>query len=158
MKTKHKYILLFSVIAFVVAIDLITKALFGNIEYTKFIPGLIHFETNNGNYGAAWGILSGKKWLLILISIIGIGMMFVLDHMLKNKSRLFTIGLGMFIGGALGNLIDRIVLGYVRDFINFEFWKTFPTFNLADSFLCVAIVLICIHFIFNTNKDKNSGN
>ena len=154
MKTKHKYILLFSVIAFVVATDLITKALFGNIEYIKVIPGFFYFETNNGNYGAAWGILSGKKWLLILIGIVGIGMMFVLDHMLKNKSKLFTIGLGMFIGGALGNLIDRIALGYVRDFINFEFWKTFPTFNLADSFLCVAIVLICIHFIFSTSKDK----
>ena len=72
MKVRTKYILLTVVVAVVVAIDLLTKHFLGDISYTEIIPNLIHFETNNGNDGAAWGIFSGKKGLLIAIGIIGL--------------------------------------------------------------------------------------
>lgn len=156
MKTKTKYIIMFSLIFVFVALDLITKWLFGDIGYTKIIPNLIHFETNFGNDGAAWGILSGEKVLLIVIGVAGLVGIFVLDFFIKRKSKLYIIAISMFVGGAVGNLIDRIFLGKVRDFINFSFFN-FPTFNLADCFLTISIVLLGVYFLFFYDKEKNNG-
>ena len=153
MKARTKYIIMFSLIVGFVALDLITKWLFGDIGYTKIIPNLIHFETNFGNDGAAWGILSGKKVLLILIGVAGLIGIFVLDFFLKRKSKLYIVAISMFIAGALGNLIDRIFLGKVRDFINFSFIN-FPTFNLADCFLTISVVLLGVYFCFLYDKEK----
>ena len=159
MKVRTKYILLTVVVAVVVAIDLLTKHFLGDISYTEIIPNLIHFETNNGNDGAAWGIFSGKKGLLIAIGIIGLIIFILLDiFWVKSKSKLYTFGLSMYLGGTIGNLVDRICLGYVRDFINFTFMPSFPTFNFADCFLCVGAVLLCVYLIFFFNKEKNGKN
>lgn len=159
MKLRTKYIVLFSVVAIVVAIDLVSKLLFGDISYTEIIPKLINFETNHGNDGAAWGLFGGKKGLLIAIGIIGLVAFLLIDiFILKSRSKLYTVGLGFYLGGTIGNLVDRIYLGYVRDFINFTFLPTFPTFNLADSFLCVGAVLLCVYLIFYCHKEKNGRN
>lgn len=156
MKLKTKYIVLFSIIVIVVAIDLVTKMLFGDISYTNIIPKLINFQTNHGNDGAAWGILGGKRGALIAIAIIGLVVFLLVDiFVIKSRSKLYTIGLGLYLGGTVGNLVDRIYLGYVRDFINFTFLPTFPTFNLADSFLCVGAVLLCLYLVFYFSKEKN---
>lgn len=156
MKLRTKYILLASVVVVAVVVDLITKVLFGDICFKEIIPNLIHFETNHGNDGAAWGLFSGKKGLLILIGIAGLMVFVLLDvFVLKSQSKVYTIGLGLYLGGTIGNLIDRIYLGYVRDFINFSFIPSFPTFNFADSFLCVGAVLLCVYLIFFCNKEKN---
>jgi len=156
MKVKTKYIVLISVIAVVIAIDLITKVLFGDISYTEIIPKLINFETNHGNDGAAWGIFGGKKGLLIAIGLLGFIVFLLIDiFVLKSRSKIYTIGLGMYLGGTIGNLIDRIFLGYVRDFINFTFLPNFPTFNFADSFLCVGAVLLCVYLVFYFSKEKD---
>lgn len=156
MKLGKKYIILIAIVVVAIVLDLVTKSMFGDISYTNIIPNLINFETNHGNTGAAWGLFAGKKWLLIFIAIIGLIIFILLDiFMIKSRSKLYLCGLGLYLGGTIGNLIDRIALGYVRDFINFSFWPNFPTFNFADCFLCVGATLLCVYLVFYFNKGKN---
>ena len=61
------------------------------------------------------------------------------------------------IGGAVGNLVDRIMLNYVRDFIFLDFWPTFPIFNIADSFLCVGTVMLAIFLVFFSDKKEGKN-
>lgn len=155
MSIKAKYILMTSLVAVVLLADLITKAIFGDCEFFNVIPHLIDFETNYGNDGVAFGLLSGKKWLLIILTLCLIAVMIFVDVKFKQKGKVYTIGFAFMLGGAIGNLVDRICFGYVRDFIKFAFMPSFPTFNIADSFLCVGVVLICIHLLFL--MPKNDG-
>ena len=82
----------------------------------------------------------------------------------ENKNgALYQVGMGLVFAGALGNLIDRIALGYVRDFIQFDFWRSFPIFNVADICLCIGVVILLIYYIIrlvkerkNARKDKNN--
>ena len=62
----------------------------------------------------------------------------------------------MLVAGTVGNLFDRIFFGYVRDFLMFDFWKSFPVFNFADVLLCIGVVLFAIYLIvyFVKNKKK----
>ena len=78
------------------------------------------------------------------------------DAKYKPDSKLYSIGLSFVVGGAIGNLVDRIFLGGVRDFIVFEFWREFPTFNVADSFIVVGVILLAIYIIFFSNEKKES--
>lgn len=158
MKTKTKYILMACVVAVALAIDLISKQLFSDITYTRIIPYIIAFQTNGGNTGAAFGIFSKSTTFLIVVSVVIVLCMICIDLMLKANTKTFTIGFGLIMAGAIGNLIDRIALGYVRDFIMFDFWKTFPVFNFADSCIIIGAVLVCIHFIFLSKKAGNNGN
>lgn len=100
------------------------------------------------NYGAAWSILTGKKLFLILISIIiVIGIYFILIRGKKLKTY-ESITYGLLIGGILGNLFDRIIYGYVIDFLDFYiFGYDFPIFNLADSFIVISIFMLLVDLI-----------
>ena len=155
MKIKTKYITIAIVVAIALAIDLISKHLFSDIEYTKIIPYIIAFQTNGGNTGAAFGIFSKSTTFLIILSVFIVFAMILVDISLKIKSKTYTIGFGLVLAGAVGNFVDRITLGYVRDFIMFDFWKTFPIFNMADSFLCVGAVMLCVYVLFMSgNKNE----
>ena len=131
------------------------------------------------NKGAAWGIFSDGTIFLTIISIIGIIIMVTfysisLVRLKEKPSKLLAITVGMLVGGAFGNLVDRLAFGYVRDFINFDFIN-FPVFNFADASLTIGIVLILIYFVFffkfsdkkrekddkndiNDKKDNEGGN
>lgn len=146
------------IIVVALAIDLISKHLFSDISYTKIIPYIIAFQTNGGNTGAAFGIFSKSTTFLIILSIIIVVAMLFADFSLKIKTKTYTIGFGLILAGALGNFIDRIALGYVRDFIMFDFWKSFPIFNFADCCIVIGAVLVCVHFIFLSKADKNGTN
>ncbi|MBQ7880355.1 MAG: signal peptidase II [Clostridia bacterium] len=158
MKFKTKYIIMAIIIVVALAIDLISKHLFSDISYTKIIPYIIAFQTNGGNTGAAFGIFSKSTTFLIILSIIIVVAMLFADFSLKIKTKTYTIGFGLILAGALGNFIDRIALGYVRDFIMFDFWKSFPIFNFADCCIVIGAVLVCVHFIFLSKADKNGTN
>lgn len=101
------------------------------------------------NYGAAFNILDGNKILLILITI---GVLFFIYWIyLRNKTLdNFQINVyGLLIGGILGNLIDRIMFGYVIDFLDFKIiGYNFPIFNMADIWIVVAVGLIIIKVLF----------
>lgn len=151
---KH-WIKIISTIVIVLVIDLITKHFLFDVAYFNLIPNVISIATNGGNDGAAWGIMSGKVITLIIISCVMLVALFIYNHFVKNKSTLYCLGFGFMVGGAIGNLIDRIAFNYVRDFIFLDFWPTFPTFNMADSFLCIGTALMAVFIIFcSTKKEK----
>ncbi|MEK6923057.1 MAG: signal peptidase II [Nanoarchaeota archaeon] len=99
------------------------------------------------NYGAAFGILQGYKILFIIIGMMAI---FLFIYYRKRFSGLGFYGMIFLLGGTIGNLIDRIVLGYVRDFIALGFW---PSFNLADSYNTTGVVLLII-YVWKTEQKK----
>ena len=158
MKVKTKYILMSVIIVITLAIDLVSKQLFSDISYTRIIPYIIAFQTNGGNSGAAFGIFSKSTNFLIILSVAIVAVMLFVDFCLKIKSKTYTIGFGLILAGAIGNFVDRIMLGYVRDFIMFDFWKSFPIFNFADCCIVIGAVLVCVHFIFLSKADKNGTN
>ena len=149
MKSWIKIII--SIICVLVA-DLVTKHFLFHIEYFNLIPNIISISGNVENTGAAWGMFSGKTFWLVLVSVAIIVALFVFNHFIKSKNTLYCLSFGFIIGGAIGNLVDRIWLNYVRDFIFFDFWPTFPVFNVADIFLCVGAVMMAIFVLFIQGK------
>ena len=143
--------IIFTIVLVLVA-DLVTKHFLFEIEYFNLIPNVISIATNGGNTGAAWGMFSGKTITLAVVSVGMIALFFVFNHFVKNKNTWYCLSFGFVIGGAVGNLIDRVWLKYVRDFIFLDFFPTFPVFNLADSFLCVGAVMLAIYILFMSGK------
>ncbi|MDR7856401.1 signal peptidase II [Tissierella sp.] len=104
------------------------------------------------NYGAAFGILQNKKIFFVIITlavIIGISIFLVKNYYSINF--FMRIGLGMLLGGAIGNFIDRVRLGYVVDFISFRLFNIydFPVFNIADISVVVGTIIILILILFD---------
>ena len=139
-------------IVLVLVADLVTKHFLFNVEYFNLIPKVISVATNGGNTGAAWGMFSNKTGGLIAVSIIMIVALFIFNYFVKEKPIFYCLSFGFIIGGALGNLFDRVYLGYVRDFIFLDFFPTFPIFNMADSFLCVGAVMMAVYILFFSGK------
>ena len=139
-------------IVLVLVADLVTKHFLFDIEYFNLIPKVISVAGNVQNTGAAWGMLSGKTIWLIIASVIMIVGLFIFNHFIKNKNTFYCLSFGFVIGGAIGNLIDRIWLNYVRDFIFLDFFPTFPVFNVADAFLCVGAVMLAVFILFMQGK------
>ena len=139
-----------SISAAVVALDLYTKHLieaafqFGEqLKITAFFD-LVRYH----NEGAAFGFLNDaggwQKWFFTAISVFAV---IVITYLIKKNpsQKLFCFGLALVLGGAIGNLYDRITLGYVVDFLNFHindwYW---PAFNVADSAICVGVGLLLL--------------
>lgn len=151
MKNKITLIASFSFV-----LDQILKYLFSNV-ITGFtlIPNLISFVYAE-NEGVAFSMLSGNRIFIIFISII---LLFVLFYMLKgdiksNKNtNLLSISYGFLIGGILGNLVDRIIRGYVVDFVSLKIITyNFPIFNLADVLITIGVILLIVYNIKNVKK------
>lgn len=97
------------------------------------------------NYGAAWSLFDGNRLFLILVAIFFLGMIYYFFLKDKKVTRLEAVTLGLLVGGVLGNLCDRVLRGYVVDYLSFQiFGYPFPVFNLADSCIVIAVVLIFI--------------
>ena len=123
-----------------VAIDQLTKWLavvnLSESAAKVFVPGIIEF-TYHENPGAAWGILQNHRWVFMLTSTIAIiGIMVYLAKNRKNLHFLSVVAFTLIVSGGVGNMIDRVLIGYVVDFINFLFID-FPVFNFAD--MCVTV-------------------
>lgn len=103
------------------------------------IPGIFSISLVH-NTGGAFGILKNMKLLFIGVAFfVIIGILYIL---LRSKEKLYFIfGISLILGGALGNLIDRIRLGYVIDFLDFKVW---PVFNVADSAISVGMAILVI--------------
>lgn len=137
--------------------DLVSKQVIeNNIELGSkkiIIKGFISFLTVH-NFGAAWSIFSGKQIFLIIISFIFLFIIIFYYIKEKSKSYLFNVAYGFILAGTFGNLIDRIFLGYVRDFINLEFMD-FPVFNVADACLTIGVVFFILYIIIVAFKEKS---
>lgn len=140
-------------------LDLVTKYFFYDKlpedKVITVIPYIIIFQKLPYlNEGAAWGILFGNRIFLILISVVFL-VVFILYYIKEKRSPwLFNVAFAFLVAGCVGNMVDRIFLGGVRDFIRFDFWKSFPTFNFADAILCVGVLLFLIYFIIDLVKSK----
>ncbi|MGM9522441.1 MAG: signal peptidase II [Oscillospiraceae bacterium] len=119
-------------------------------ESMSFLPGVLGL-TNVRNTGMAFSLLSGHTWLLAAVSVAAIAVIGVLlvkkDFTVWEKSALTLI-----MGGAAGNAIDRIFLGYVVDMFSVEF-VDFAVFNLADAFINVGAVLFVVLYIVRMTKE-----
>lgn len=145
------------IVAVMLSVDLITKQLFSEISYTRVIPYIIAFQTNGGNSGAAFGIFSNSTAFLVLLSVGIVAIMMFIDIKLKITSKTYSVGFALILAGAVGNFIDRISLHYVRDFIMFDFWKSFPIFNFADCCIVIGAVLLGVYFIFLSKGEQRDN-
>ena len=137
-------------------LDQLSKSLV--VEYLKpigdlpLIKGVFHF-TYSENRGAAFGILSNDRWVFMLFSsVMIVALLVYLFYPKRQASALFSVGVAMVVSGGIGNMIDRVVLGYVVDFLNFE-PINFAIFNVADSFVCVGAGLMVLSLILETIKE-----
>ena len=111
------------------------------------------YLTYINNDGAAFSILVGKRIFLILIAVLVIVMLirYIKKNNIQNKLELVSISL--IIGGSLGNLMDRVVRGYVIDFLDFKLFNyNFPIFNLADTFIVIGVILLLLKEIRKENN------
>ena len=116
------------------------------------IEGVFHF-TYSENRGAAFGILSNDRWVFMLFSSVMIVALSVyLFYPKREANRLFSVGMAMVVSGGIGNMIDRVVLGYVVDFLNIELIN-FAIFNVADSFVCVGAGLMVLSLVLDIIKE-----
>lgn len=145
------------IVAVMLSVDLITKQLFSETSYTRVIPYIIAFQTNGGNSGAAFGIFSNSTAFLVLLSVGIVAVMMFIDIKLKITSKTYAVGFSLILAGAVGNFIDRISLHYVRDFIMFDFWKSFPIFNFADCCIVIGAVLLGVYFIFLSKGEQRDN-
>ena len=148
--------------AAVVLLDQVSKylAVLGLKPIASFtvIENVLNF-TYVENRGAAFGMLSEHRWVFMTISAVVIIGISVAVAVMKPQSKLTTVALGMVVGGGIGNMIDRVILGYVVDFIDVRFID-FYVFNIADSFVCVGCGLMVIALIIdevNERKKKKAS-
>ena len=122
---------------------LVAKASLYNNNTVVVIPGFFEL-TYVENTGAAWGIFKdGTIYLTIISFVASIAIAFMLFF---AKTSFMKVSLALILAGAIGNLIDRIRLGYVIDYLSFYiFGKPFPVFNLADACIVMMIFLLFIH-------------
>ena len=153
-----------SISAIVFAFDLYSKHLiqqhfvFGDLHSVTSFFDLVRYH----NEGSAFGFLNDaggwQKWFFNSISIVAsVAIIYLLKKHSQNDNqneKLFCAGLALILGGAVGNLYDRITLGYVVDFLNFHlnnhYW---PAFNVADSAICVGVGLLLLDS-FKASKTK----
>lgn len=103
------------------------------------------------NTGAAFGIMQGGNLLLILVTLVIVGYLIKSWKELSAYGTLVKWGLVLILGGALGNLYDRITLGFVVDFVDLRVW---PVFNAADSFITVGGCMLALALLFPVKLPK----
>lgn len=132
----------------VIALDQLSKwMVVTNMELGESIPIINNFLyiTSHRNSGAAWGILQGQMAFFYIITAIVIVVLVYTIKKYTGENKWLGIGLGLVLGGAIGNFIDRLILQEVIDFIDVYFGSySYPIFNLADSALVVGVILIGI--------------
>ena len=149
---KNKYLMFFGTAFIIVLIDQMLKRFFTGLFRVGDSMALLPFLSFRLSYntGAGFSLLQGQAWLLIWFSLMVIGIiLFVFDKIPQNCSLIYV---ALIFGGTIGNLIDRLAYGYVIDFIDFNFW---PTFNLADSAICIGAVLLGFYVLRKKNSKKN---
>ena len=131
-------VLFWGISAGIVLLDQLTKYLVRTElrlnESVAIIPTIVHL-TRVHNYGASFGMLQGAQWLFIAVGLMALVVMgYYYRTILKHVWTTFWCSL--ILGGALGNLIDRLWFGYVIDFLDLRIW---PAFNVADSALTIGV-------------------
>lgn len=110
------------------------------------------------NEGAAWGIFSNTKIIILIGTIIALITIYHFIYCFKQNKR-NTIAFGLLLGGLSGNLIDRLLFGYVRDFLDFYiFGYDYPVFNVADICIVVGVLLLIIAVLKGEDTNEDNSN
>ena len=120
-------------------------------ETTSLFPGFLELMRVH-NYGAAWSSFAGQKWLLL--GVTGVILAVVL-WVLARKIVRHPLGICaccLILSGGIGNIIDRLRLGYVVDMLHFQFWPSYPTFNVADVCIVSGAILGAIYYVLLYEK------
>lgn len=123
------------------------------VSCVDVIPGLFKLDYVE-NRGAAFGMLADARWIFIVFTVVVTGVFIAVVIRNKIKSRLFYCSAVLIIGGGIGNLIDRIFLGYVIDYLSVSFFP--PVCNLADYCITVGAVLLIIYIAFFYDSKKTA--
>ena len=150
----YRYFLVFTLILIVFGLDQVTKFLVQSfLELGESWPSEGKFRlTSSFNTGSAFGLFTGQNTPLILVSFLGIGFLAWIYSTQKHPRWLLTASLALQLGGALGNLCDRLRIGYVVDFIDVG---PRPIFNVADS--AIVVGLSTLGWLFFTNRINNDA-
>lgn len=160
MGNSLKLLIYYFVALIVIAIDQLTKWLIvKNMEIGESIPiieNVLHI-TSHRNFGAAFGILQGALPFFIIITVVVIIFLIYYMHKEAKNNSFLGVIIGLLLGGAIGNFIDRLFRDGVVDFIDvYIFTYDFPIFNIADSALVIGVGLLMIKFIQDDRKEKRS--
>ena len=156
----------FAAIAFAISLplDLATKLLVDrHLSYADRIPVIegFFYLTHVRNPGAAFGLFADgdpqlRLWLFVGVSLVAVGIVFSFFRQLAPGDRLSALALGLILGGAVGNLLDRVFRGEVVDFLHFQLWHGYawPDFNLADSFIVVGVAILILDMLASEGEDR----
>jgi signal peptidase II len=160
---EKKYFRLLIVAGLVLVIDQISKMIIFEIlplyGTVSVIPGFFNI-THVHNPGGAFGFLAGhsKAWrhfVFLFISGLAIVLVIYYYHKTPNSYILLSLGFALILGGAIGNMIDRVRLGIVIDFLDVYIGNShWPAFNVADSAISIGIIIFIYHLVFNKMPDK----
>jgi len=155
------YLMLFFIAVVVIALDQWSKGLvrqnigLGQAIYPiPFLEPFFRF-TYWQNTGAAFGLLQNTNIFLLIVSIIMSVVIIYSYHKAIDEPVIYRISLGLMLGGAIGNAIDRVTLGFVTDFIAVG---RFPVFNIADSSVTVGVGLMLLGMLIHENQEKKKNN
>ena len=140
---------------FIIFFDQISKYIvIQNLKLGESVPnsGIFRF-THAQNTGTAFSLFQNQTDILTIVSFVAIVLIIFIYLSIEKPSNYIYLSYGLLFGGAFGNLIDRVRLGYVTDFFDVGFW---PIFNIADSAITIGIILMLFNYlIYNKNNEKN---
>jgi signal peptidase II len=146
----------------IVGLDQLTKQIvlrfLPGYEEKVIIEGFFKF-VHWGNTGAAWSLFRGNNGILAIVALVALVVLFLSRHHFDSRSPLGQFAFGLIFGGIIGNLIDRLTVGHVIDFIYFYIQQRggremgFPAFNIADSAICTGVGLI---FLLTWRAERGS--
>lgn len=154
-----EYITYSAIILGGILIDQLTKILstlylkpIGSVPIIKDVLHLTYVK----NPGAAFGMLADSRWVFMILSSVAIVAMSVYLFSGMSQNKLYSVSLSIIISGGIGNMIDRVALGYVVDFIDFCLID-FAVFNGADSFVCVGAGMLILALILDIKKEMQEN-
>lgn len=156
MKKKISYIIILSIIIVGLVLDLVTKWIFA--EYFAsgasdiiVISNFFKF-TFVKNTGAAYGMFGDSTLALTIISVLFVVGFVIYDYFNHSNNMFYILGISFIISGAIGNMIDRIFLGYVRDFVSISLFNF--VFNIADVLITFGVIFFIVYLLMTIIKEK----
>jgi lipoprotein signal peptidase len=129
----------------------------------EVVKDFFHFRYTR-NPGAAFGFLSKEhsEWrrpFFLIVSVLAIVVILLIFRKVTTDQKLLMWALSLIVGGAIGNFIDRIAYGWVIDFIDWHYYRefTWPTFNLADSYITIGVILMALDIIVNKHDEEGEN-